>query len=84
MQTTTKTYRTGDEEVVLDITRDCQDFVSGRATGGAAVTGSCQSDPNSAGGSSAAAAGPAPSSDPAASARPASMDMICRRLMRQE
>ena len=33
MQTTTKTYRTGDREVVLDITRDCEDFVGGRSFG---------------------------------------------------
>jgi secondary thiamine-phosphate synthase enzyme len=33
METRTKTYRTGDREVVLDITRDCEAFVSGRVHG---------------------------------------------------
>jgi len=33
METVTRTYRTGDREVVLDITRDCAAFVSGRVHG---------------------------------------------------
>lgn len=33
METTTREYRTGDEEVVLDLTRDCAEFVSGRGDG---------------------------------------------------
>ena len=33
MDTTTREYRTGDREVVLDLTRDCSEFVSGRGDG---------------------------------------------------
>jgi secondary thiamine-phosphate synthase enzyme len=33
MLTTTREYRTGDREVVLDLTRDCAEFVSGRGDG---------------------------------------------------
>ena len=33
MRSETRTYRTGDREVVLDLTRDCADFVSGEADG---------------------------------------------------
>ena len=33
MQTVTRTYRTGDREVVLDITPDCAEFVSGKTNG---------------------------------------------------
>jgi secondary thiamine-phosphate synthase enzyme len=33
METVTKIFRTGDREVVLDITRDCTAFVSGRVHG---------------------------------------------------
>jgi secondary thiamine-phosphate synthase enzyme len=33
MESTTRVYRTGDLEVVLDLTRDCAEFVSGRGDG---------------------------------------------------
>jgi secondary thiamine-phosphate synthase enzyme len=33
MESTTREYRTGDREVVLDLTRDCAEFVSGRDDG---------------------------------------------------
>jgi secondary thiamine-phosphate synthase enzyme len=33
VETTTREYRTGDEEVVLDLTRDCAGFVTGRGDG---------------------------------------------------
>jgi secondary thiamine-phosphate synthase enzyme len=33
MESTTREYRTGDREVVLDLTRDCAEFVSGRGDG---------------------------------------------------
>ena len=33
MDSETRQYRTGDREVVLDLTRDCAEFVSGRANG---------------------------------------------------
>ena len=33
METSTRQYRTGDREVVLDLTRDCADFVAGRGDG---------------------------------------------------
>ena len=33
MESTTREYRTGDREVVLDLTRDCADFVAGRGDG---------------------------------------------------
>ena len=33
MESTTRQYRTGDREVVLDLTRDCAEFVSDAATG---------------------------------------------------
>ena len=33
METETSSYRTGDEDRVLDLTRDCSDFVSGRGEG---------------------------------------------------
>jgi secondary thiamine-phosphate synthase enzyme len=33
VHTTTREYRTGDSEVVLDVTRDCAEFVSGRGDG---------------------------------------------------
>ena len=33
MRSETRTYRTGDREVVLDLTRDCADFVSGAGDG---------------------------------------------------
>jgi secondary thiamine-phosphate synthase enzyme len=33
MRSETRTYRTGDREVVLDLTRDCADFVSGEGDG---------------------------------------------------
>ena len=33
MDSTLRTYATGDREVVLDITADCADFVSGRGDG---------------------------------------------------
>ncbi|QIX27234.1 YjbQ family protein [Nocardioides sp. JQ2195] len=33
MDTETRTYVTGDREVVLDLTRDCADFVRGRGDG---------------------------------------------------
>ena len=33
MDTTTREYRTGDREVVLDLTRDCAEFVRGRGDG---------------------------------------------------
>ena len=33
MQTETKSYRTGDRDVVLDLTDDCADFVAGRGDG---------------------------------------------------
>ena len=33
METTTREYRTGDREVVLDLTRDCADFAAGRGDG---------------------------------------------------
>lgn len=33
METTTREYRTGDQDVVLDITRDCEGFVAGRGDG---------------------------------------------------
>jgi secondary thiamine-phosphate synthase enzyme len=33
MDSVTKEYRTGDREVVLDLTRDCSDFVRGKGDG---------------------------------------------------
>lgn len=33
VDTTTREYRTGDEEVVLDLTRDCAAYVAGRGDG---------------------------------------------------
>ncbi len=33
MPTQTRRYRTGDRETILDLTRDCADFVSGRGDG---------------------------------------------------
>src|SRR3546814_17370629 len=33
MDSETRTYVTGDREVVLDLTRDCTDFVNGRGDG---------------------------------------------------
>ena len=33
MDTTTRDYRTGDRDVVLDLTRDCADFVRGKGDG---------------------------------------------------
>ena len=33
MDTTTRQYRTGDREVVLDLTRDCAEFVRGKGDG---------------------------------------------------
>ncbi|AKU18792.1 YjbQ family protein [Luteipulveratus mongoliensis] len=33
MRSITRSYRTGDREVVLDITADCQDFVAGAGDG---------------------------------------------------
>lgn len=33
MDTTTREYRTGDREVVLDLTRDCAEFVAGLGDG---------------------------------------------------
>ncbi|MFC0359921.1 MULTISPECIES: YjbQ family protein [Kytococcus] len=33
METTTREYRTGDQDVVLDITGDCEGFVAGRGDG---------------------------------------------------
>jgi len=33
VDTTTREYRTGDREVVLDLTRDCAEFVRGRGDG---------------------------------------------------
>ena len=33
MDTPTRDYRTGDREVVLDLTRDCADFVRGKGDG---------------------------------------------------
>ena len=33
METTTREYRTGDQDVVLDITRDCQEFAAGQGDG---------------------------------------------------
>src|SRR3546814_5657281 len=33
MDSETRTYVTGDREVVLDLTRDCTDFVNGRGAG---------------------------------------------------
>ena len=33
METSTRQYRTGDREVVLDLTRDCADYVGGRGDG---------------------------------------------------
>ena len=33
MDTTTREYRTGDQEVVLDLTRDCAEFVAGLGDG---------------------------------------------------
>jgi secondary thiamine-phosphate synthase enzyme len=33
MESTTREYRTGDHEVVLDLTRDCAGFVSGKGDG---------------------------------------------------
>ena len=33
MRSETRSYRTGDREVVLDLTRDCGDFVSGEGDG---------------------------------------------------
>ena len=33
MDTTTREYRTGDREVVLDLTRECAEFVRGRGDG---------------------------------------------------
>ncbi len=33
MESTTRDYRTGDREVVLDLTRDCAEFVSDRGDG---------------------------------------------------
>ncbi|UDY24711.1 YjbQ family protein [Nocardioides sp. Kera G14] len=33
MDSETRTYRTGDREVVLDLTRDCASFASGRGDG---------------------------------------------------
>src|SRR5262245_32038190 len=33
VETSTRQYRTGDREVVLDLTRDCTDFVAGRGDG---------------------------------------------------
>ena len=33
MESTTREYRTGDREVVLDLTRDCAAFVDGRGDG---------------------------------------------------
>ncbi|WP_462418436.1 YjbQ family protein [Kytococcus sp. Marseille-QA3725] len=33
MQTTTREYRTGSQDVVLDITRDCAEFVAGQGDG---------------------------------------------------
>jgi secondary thiamine-phosphate synthase enzyme len=33
MDTETRSYRTGDEDRVLDLTRDCADFASGRGDG---------------------------------------------------
>ena len=33
MESTTRDYRTGDREVVLDLTRDCAEFVNGRGDG---------------------------------------------------
>ncbi|MBM0123157.1 YjbQ family protein [Pimelobacter simplex] len=33
MDTETRTYRTGDRDVVLDLTRDCAAFVAGRGDG---------------------------------------------------
>ena len=33
MHSETRQYRTGDREVVLDLTRDCEEFVSGRGDG---------------------------------------------------
>ena len=33
MRSETRTYRTGDREVVLDLTRDCADFVSAEGDG---------------------------------------------------
>jgi secondary thiamine-phosphate synthase enzyme len=33
MESTTREYRTGDREVVLDLTRDCAGFVSGKGDG---------------------------------------------------
>ncbi len=33
MDTETRTYRTGDRDVVLDVTNDCQDYVRGRGDG---------------------------------------------------
>ncbi|VXB46806.1 YjbQ family protein [Nocardioides sp. AX2bis] len=34
MRSETRTYRTGDRDVVLDLTRDCADFLGGAADGG--------------------------------------------------
>ncbi len=34
MESETRTYRTGDRDVVLDLTRDCADFLGGAAGGG--------------------------------------------------
>ena len=57
METTTREYRTGSQDVVLDITRDCEAFVAGQgdgllqlfvphATAGIAIieTGACSDD----------------------------------------
>jgi len=33
MDTETRTYRTGDRDTVLDLTRDCAEFVAGRGDG---------------------------------------------------
>ncbi len=33
METTTLSYRTGDQDRVLDLTRDCSDFATGRGDG---------------------------------------------------
>ncbi len=33
MESTTREYRTGDQEVVLDLTRDCAEFVAGLGDG---------------------------------------------------
>lgn len=33
METTTREYRTGSQDVVLDITRDCEEFVAGQGDG---------------------------------------------------